>query len=229
MNGPASALLAGSWSDSLNQLTTFAVLAFIGARLFTGLRRSLASDGRTLVRSIVRGIRWRHVWPVPFVLSMVIAAATALEKIPGLDWGWWSALGGQGNPVFGTNTSTGGTVWEWLIPVVFMAMLVPALPLFAYAEERMFRRGAEQWSTRRRAAKMVQFGLVHALIGIPIGVALALSIGGAYFMASYLRSYRRHLSQQEATLESTRAHTTYNGLIVTLIITAVVADTILNG
>ena len=47
----------------------------------------------------------------------------------------------------------------------------------------MFRTGAERWSTGRRALKVLQFGMVHALIGIPIGAAMALSIGGAYFMS----------------------------------------------
>ncbi len=222
-------MVASSAGTSLNHLATFAVLGFVGVRLFNGLRRSLASDGRNLVISIVRGIRWRHIWPVPFVLTAVIVVATALLKLPVMKWGWWTALGGQGNPVFGTNDATGGTVWEWLVPLLFMAMLVPALPLFALAEERLFRQGAEVWNSRHRALKIMQFGLVHALIGIPIGVALALSIGGTYFMFTYLRSYRRHSSQQEATLESTRAHAAYNGLIVTLIITAVVLDTVLNG
>jgi hypothetical protein len=89
-----------------------------------------------------------------------------------------------------------------------------ALPLFANAEERMFRMGAQRWTTRKRAIKVLQFGLIHALIGIPIGVALALSVGGAYFMRVYLRSYASTGSAREATLESTRAHTAYNALII---------------
>ena len=222
-------MVASSAGTSLNHLATFAVLGFVGLRLFGGLRRSLASDGRSLVLSIVRGIRWRHIWPVPLLLTAVIVVATALVKLPVLKWGWWTALGGQGNPVFGTNDATGGTIWEWLVPVLFMAMLIPALPLFALAEERLFRQGAEHWNGRRRALKIVQFGLVHALIGIPLGVAVALSIGGAYFMFTYLHAYRSNESQQEATLESTRAHAAYNGLIVILVITAVVLDTVFNG
>ena len=60
--------------------------------------------------------------------------------------------------------------------------------------------------------KVVQFGLIHAIIGIPIGVALALSVGGTYFMFVYLRSFARTGSSNEATLESTRAHTAYNAI-----------------
>ena len=73
------------------------------------------------------------------------------------------------------------------MPIAFLLVLLPAIPLFAETEERMFRFGAESWSGRSGSAKAVQFGLMHAIIGIPIGVALALSIGGGYFMWCYLR------------------------------------------
>jgi len=215
-------------SKSLENVLTFAVLGFMGLRLVTGLRHSRTADGRHLVRDVVTGIRWRHVWPVPFVLATVIAVATAVMQIPGLSWGWWSAIGGQGNPVFGSNDATTGTVWAWLIPLGFMALLLPALPLFAYAEERIFRAGAEGWSHRRRALKILQFGLVHAVIGIPIGAALTLSLGGAYFMRIYLRSYARTQSRQAATLESTRAHTAYNAIIVVIVVVVLVLDAALN-
>jgi hypothetical protein len=157
---------------------------------------------------------------VPIVLTAVIVVASALMLVPGLEWGWWSAIGGEGNPVFGSTDQTSGTVWEWIIPLVFMSMLLPALPLFANAEERMFRRGAEGWSTGRRVLKTVQFGLVHALIGIPIGAAIALSIGGAYFLRVYLRSYARSGSVSDATMESTTAHTVYNGVIIGFVLLA---------
>ena len=209
-------------SDLTSNVLTVGVLGFVGVRLATGTRRSLTDDGRSLIRVIVRRIGWRHIWPIPFVLTGVVVVATATWRVPGLNWGWWTALGGQGNPVFGSNDSTSGTVWEWLVPAAFLLLLIPALPLFAYAEEQMFRRGAESWTPRKRALKVVQFGLVHALIGIPIGTALALSVGGAYFMNVYLRSYRTTESTAEATLESARAHTAYNGLIVATVVVGVI-------
>lgn len=199
----------------------------MGFRLVTGLRRSRSKDGRSLVSQVLRNIGWRHVWPAPLLLATVIAAATALMLLPGLSWGWWTMLGGAGNPVFGSSGATTGTMWEWIIPLVFICLLLPALPLFAYAEERMFRRGAQNWKPRRRAIKVVQFGLAHAVIGIPIGTALALSIGGAYFMTSYLREFRSSQSADSATLEATRAHTAYNGLIVGLVVFAFVLDAII--
>jgi hypothetical protein len=129
-------------------------------------------------------------------------------------------------PVFGSSDTTAGTFWSWLIPLVFVSLVFIALPLFANAEERMFRSGAQHWSTGKRLLKIVQFGLVHAVIGIPIGVALALSVGGAYFMFVYLRAYRQTYSTSLATLESTRAHTAYNAVIIVTVTVAVVVDAI---
>lgn len=208
----------------LTTVLTVAVLAFVGVRLVQGLQVSRSERGRRRIHQIVRGIGWRHLWPVPFVLSVVVLAASVLLAVPGLSWGWWTALGGLGNPVTGTTEQTAGTVLEWLVPLVFLVLFFPALPLFADAEERLFRRGAEGWSPARRVVRTLQFGLVHAVIGIPIGVALALSIGGAYFLWHYLRAWRRTGSADAAQLESTRAHTVYNAVILVLVLVAVVAS-----
>lgn len=203
--------------DSLTNVLTFAVLGFMGVRLASGLRVSMRRSGRSLTREIVAGIRWRHVWPIVVVFPTVIAAATVLMSVPGLQWGWWSMIGGEGTPVFGSSSTTVGTVWEWLVPLAFITMLVPALPLFAHAEERIFRAGAESWSPGRKVWKVLQFGMAHALIGIPLGAALALSVGGAYFMAVYLRAWSITHQRREATMESARAHTAYNAVIVALV------------
>ena len=208
-------------SDHLSNVLSFVVLAVVGARLVQAVTLSRSSRGRTLSRLVWTRLRWRHFWPVPFVLGGVLLVAIPLLMIPVLRWGWWSALGGDGNPIFGSSDATTGTVWEWLIPLVFMTLVVAALPLFANAEERMFRTGAQYWSGRRRALKVLEFGLIHAVIGIPIGVALALSVGGAYFMAVYLRAFAATGSSNEATLESTRAHTAYNALIITSVFAVV--------
>jgi hypothetical protein len=187
---------------------TVAVLAFVGFRIFGGARLLGRREVRDHVREILRGLRLRHfllAWPV---LLAVLVTASLLLLVPGLAWGWWTAIGGVGSPVVGISSNNQGSPLEWIVPVVFIVMLVPALPLFAESEERMFRQGAENWSNWRRARRAVEFGLTHALIGIPIGVALALSIGGGYFTWAYLRG---------GLAESTRAHLAYNLTIVIIV------------
>ena len=209
----------------LTAVLTAGVLAFVGYRLASAASLMARSAVlRRRVQEIVGGIRWRHLWPIPIVLAAVLLTAVALLEIPPLRFGWWTALGGLGNPVTGTTDQTAGTALEWLVPLVFLVLLVPALPLFAFREEEAFRLGAEGWSRRRRVVKALQFGLVHAVIGIPIGVALALGVGGGYFQWTYLRGFRASGGDRRAAvLESTRAHTAYNGAIVALILVAIAA------
>lgn len=213
--------------DTATTVITVAVLGFMAYRLVGGLRVARSRGGRIVMRSVLERIGWRHVWPVPVVLAGVLVAAGLLVQVPLLSWGWWGALGGVGNPVFGSTDTTSGTLLEWIVPALFITLLIPALPLFAHTEERMFRAGAERWSRRRRWLKTIQFGLVHALIGIPIGVALALSIGGAYFMYVYLREFRRSASRVDATLESATAHTVYNGVIIAFVMIGLVVEQLL--
>jgi hypothetical protein len=107
-----------------------------------------------------------------------------------------------------------------IIPIVFVTLLLIGLPLLVEGEEWVFRRGAEHRSRAANARRSVLFGLVHALIGIPIGVAMALSVGGFYFTWAYLRAWRATGSEEEALAESTRSHLAYNLVIAGLVIVA---------
>ncbi len=206
---------------SLLDVLTVAVLAFVGVRIAQGTRFALSGTGRRRIAAIVRGVRWTHFALAVPTLAVVLLVAIALVEVPGLDFGWWTAIGGVGNPVTGTTDRTAGTALEWIIPLAFLTLLLPALPLFAEVEERMFRLGSERRTRPQQARRGLEFGLAHALIGIPIGVALALGIGGWYFTWWYLRGYRRTHDPHAAMLESTRAHLAYNTTIVGLIIVAV--------
>ncbi len=204
-----------SWLDVL----TVMVLVAIGVRLLSGARIAFSGRGRDRIVDLVRGLRPRHFVLAPPVFVVIVAVIIGLLEIPGMDFGWWTAIGGQGNPVTGGTDRTTGTVFEWVVPLVFLVLLVPALPLFAEAEERIFRLGSEHRTFWGRVGKAVQFGLVHALIGIPIGAALGLSVGGGYFTVMYLRGYRAG-GPEAGIAESTRAHLAYNAEIILLVIVA---------
>jgi hypothetical protein len=203
-------------------VATVAVLAFVGVRIVGGTRVALSGKGRSHVELIVRGLRLHHFLLAIPAFLLTATAVILLLQFPVLDWGWWSALGGLGNPVTGGTERTTGTPLEWLVPLVFLTLLIPALPLFAEAEERVFRLGAEGRSRWGRLRRSVEFGLAHAIIGIPIGAALGLSVGGMYFTRSYLRVFRRTGDQNAAMLESTRAHTAYNATVIALVVAVLI-------
>ncbi len=201
--------------DAIVSVLTVAVLGWVGTNLAVGARRALKRRSHTA--ALLRGVRLRHVLPAPFVLAAVLGTFGVLWLLPPLRFGWWALLGGEGNVVFGSTEQTQGTAWEVLVPVVFVLLLVPALPLLVEAEERRFRLGAETWSGRRRFGRGLQFGLVHLVVGIPVAAALALSVGGWWFTWVYLRAHRRTASRTEALAESTRAHLGYNLVVVALV------------
>jgi hypothetical protein len=200
-------------------LLTVAVLAFVGFRLADAARQTLSARGE--VWPLVAGLRPRHFLRAVPVLGAVLLVATPLIQVPGLDFGWWTALGGQGNPVVGVGRpgATPG-ILETLVPAVFVTLLILGLPLLVEGEEWVFRRGAEHRTRAANARRSVLFGLVHAVVGIPLGVALALSIGGFYFTWAYLRVWRRTRSESAALAESTRSHLAYNLVIAVIIIAA---------
>jgi len=200
-------------------LLTVAVLAFVGFRLVDAARQSFSARGH--VWMLVAGLRLRHFLRAIPVLVAVLAVATPLVQLPGLDFGWWTAISGQGNPVVGVGRpeATPG-VLETLVPVVFVSLLILGLPLLVEGEEWVFRRGAQHRSRPANARRSILFGLVHAVVGIPIGVALALSVGGFYFTWAYLRVWRRTGSEDAALAESTRSHLAYNLVIAAIIIVA---------
>jgi hypothetical protein len=200
-------------------LLTVAVLAFVGFRLADAARQTFAARGH--VRDIVAGLRPRHFLRAVPVLFGVLAVATPLLAVPGLDFGWWTAIGGEGNPAVGVGreSATPG-VLVTLVPIVFVTLLLIGLPLLVEGEEWVFRRGAEHRTRAANACRSVLFGLVHALIGIPIAVAMALSVGGFYFTWAYLRAWRATGSEEAALAESTRSHLAYNLMIAGIVIYA---------
>jgi hypothetical protein len=201
-------------------LLTVAVLALVGGRLVsTGMRAVRSERLRARWSEVVRALRPRHFLLAPLVLFVVLVVAGLLLAVPGLSWGWWTAIGGTGNVITGGTSRAGVGVLQWLAPVLFLSLLVPLLPLLAEREERMFREGAEAWSTGRRVRRAVEFGLVHLIMGIPVGVALALSLGGLYFTWAYLRGYRRG-GREAGVLESTAAHLAYNFTIIVVVAVA---------
>lgn len=205
----------------LLDVLTIVVVAYVGANLVTSLRRSRHAAARQRMVEVLRGLRPRHFLLALPGLVGVFAALLVLYQVPPLRFGWWTAIGGQGNVAFGTTERTAGTTLGWLIPLAFILLLLPALPLLVDREERGFRLGAEDWSFRRRAWAGLRFGLFHLIAGIPIAAALAISVGGWWFTWVYLRAERR--GGPRAGLDaSTRVHLAYDYLIIAVVLLAIV-------
>lgn len=205
-------------------LLTVAVLAFVGFRLVDAARQTVSARGH--VWKLVAGLRPGHFLRAVPVLGAVMAVATVLLAVPGLDFGWWTAIGGEGNPAVGVGREGAAGPLETVLPVIFVTLLLIGLPLLVEGEEWVFRRGAQLRSRAANARRSVLFGLVHALVGVPIGVALALSVGGAYFTWAYLRAWAATRSGEAALAESTRSHLAYNLVIAGIIIVALATSSV---
>src|SRR5262245_57547353 len=97
-------------------VATFAVLGVLGFRIASGTRLVFTGDGWRRTVLIVKGLKLRYfLYAIP-VLFVVLAAVSVLIQIPGLDFGWWSLLGGVGSPVVGVTDETTGSALEWVIP-----------------------------------------------------------------------------------------------------------------
>ena len=203
-------------------LLTLAVLAYVGFRLADAARHAVLSRGHVL--DLVAGLRPRHFLLAVPALATVITLAGLLWQVPGLSFGWWTAIGGEGNPVFGQGpegAATSSGPLEVIVPIAFGILLLIGLPLLVEGEEWVFRRGAELRTRAGNFRRAVLFGLVHAVIGIPLAAALALTAGGLYLNWSYLRMWRRTGSAEAGLAESTRSHLAYNLVIIAIVLVAI--------
>lgn len=201
-------------------LLTVAVLTLVGVRLFEAARSSVEARARML--AIVRGLRWRHFARAAPAVGLIVATAWVLIQLPVLSFGWWTMIGGEGNPVVGVTAKDNGIV-SIVIPLFFIGLLVVGLPLLVAREEWVFRRGAERRGAAANVGRSVLFGLAHAVVGIPMGAALALSIGGLYLTWCYLQGWNETRTESGALLESTRAHLAYNLTIIGLVLASLLA------
>lgn len=174
----------------LPSIISGAVYVYVAYAAVTALRdRTLTGPAMGAVRSI----RARTVATNLVVIVAVIAAHVALSTVPALRFGWPQLLGGSTGNVALTGTTTNRVGLLALLGVV-----AGAVPAFAYAEETMFRRGAQTRSRAQRWRANVTFGLAHMIVGVSVATGLALSIAGWWFTHHYL-------AQHHATLAKTAA------------------------
>jgi len=69
--------VAAAPTDRVSTVLGAAVLGVVALRLGSGVRASRTRRGRSVVADVRDRIGWRHVWPVPLVLTAVVGAASA--------------------------------------------------------------------------------------------------------------------------------------------------------
>ncbi len=149
------------------------------------------------------------------ILALVIGIGSLLYAIPGplipiasfkvplFQASWLQFLAPPGHPEAGGNLVVAGAIKFPWIGVAFAILLFLNLPRLARYEEDAFRRGTKDW--KDGAWRSLKFGLLHCLVGVPLGFGLALGLGGLWFTYHYFRGGVR---------QSTAVHTLYNATLL---------------
>lgn len=170
-------------------------------------------------RIVVRSLRWRDAATAAGILLLVLPMAAGLVfYVPGMDIGWMKLLTGhQGNALVPSAAVAGGDdagIGVLFLVAMVLTALLASLPLLVLREERSFRRASEGEGKRKAIIRQMGFGLIHMLVGIPLGAALAIGMGGWCFRSAYLRGYSTKRSRQDAVIASTRIHLAYNTILL---------------
>jgi hypothetical protein len=213
----AAFLLFGGASVGLgNRAATYLVQVAVLLLVWIRVGPSLRSPRQWI---LVRGIRPRHFLIAAMILPCtLIAVGILLAGNTFLRWGWWTALGGQGNVIFGQASPSGQVLSDLILPSLIVAPLLLSLGRFALQEERIFRRGDERRQVRDRLLRSLVFGVCHLVMGIPIGAAIGLGVGGFGFSQVYLRRWHASQSRYQSVLDAARVHLAYNLIILGAVI-----------
>jgi hypothetical protein len=158
------------------------------ALLMAGLlgQSLLRLDWRREIIGPFQRIRPRHLLIGLAALTVPFTVFLLTIDVPVLNWSLLSLLGAaESGNVAGAGLQVG--IW-FAIP--YALLLLACLPALALIEEYWFRRGTQGWWDG--LWRSLLFGLVHMLVGVPLGVAvLGLAPVGLLFTAVYLRAARR--------------------------------------
>jgi hypothetical protein len=192
---------------------------------------------------------WPRAWltalvPALIALAITLAVGEAVSLLPAngvLDWS------------LGTLFHVGGDAGEngFAIPltdpvlaVLYAPAAILALPLLAWWEEEIFRKGTAGLSSALRRG--ILFGLAHVTAGVSLGGCMALGCAGFIFTLVYWRAqrhgrataardtlpswaarrlfppaYGRAASEQFAVFRATQVHLMYNAVgVLTILLLA---------
>lgn len=157
---------------------------------------------------------YRSLWPLAWGRALLTALAAlaatlglgmALSLLPPggpLDWSLGS-LFGVGSGAAGVN-GFAIPLGTPLLALLYAPPALLALPLLAWWEEDIFRRGTR--GGRSALVRSALFGLLHITAGVSLGSCIALGAAGLVFSAAYAQALRdpSALEQRGALPESVR-------------------------
>lgn len=156
---------------------------------------------------------------IDFVLGLIVALATIatvvflITEVEFLGWGWWSLLGGKGNPMFGGHKDLPNYL-QLPLQYFLLLLLFSTMPLAVRWEEKKFRLGAQKRSFFGNLRISFYFGMIHCVGGVPLAAGLALGFVGLYYTGMYLWGYRKSHSVLLAYRRSVRVHLAYNAVVL---------------
>lgn len=148
----------------------------------------LRLDWRREILGPYRCLRPRHFLIGLAALTAPLAVASLLIEfdVPVLNWSLLLLVGQEETG----NVASAGLQVGLPFALPYIVLLLACLPMLALVEEYWFRRGTRGWGDG--LWRSLLFGLVHMLVGVPLGVALlGLSPVGLVFTAVYLRAARQ--------------------------------------
>jgi hypothetical protein len=193
---------------------------------------------------------YRSLWPDAWCAALVPACGALIVTL-GIGGGLSllpadQPLNGSLGALFKVGSDAGANgfaiplVTPWLA-VVYVPLAALALPLLAWWEEEIFRKGTKGAASACKRSAL--FGLLHVTAGVSLGICIALGCAGFVFTLVYWRALRdpratehrdalpiwvrarvlplqrgRRAAEQYAVFRATQAHLVYNAIGVTVIV-----------
>lgn len=182
------------------------------------------------VWQVWKRFRVKMFFEVVGIFLLTIMLIVTLWKIPGLKYGWFNLFSdGGGNilfkPIMEGSESTSISI-RMLVSLFFLA-LMPTMAFIVKAEEEIFRKGYNKWSSIIKQS--IKFGLIHCLVGIPLAAAIALIVVGLFYGYKYKRAFDYNIAifncgraEYEAVMVSITYHTMYNMVLIAIILAATI-------
>ncbi len=182
-------------------------------------------DKLQFLKNLTQKLKLSMLFEIPLLLLITVVVALGLMKfIPLLGWGWGRVILGTTANIAVAPILSSATSGNLLIKVsgfIAMCLLLSSMPFFAWVEEIDYRKGHIEW--KPICIQSIKFGLIHLIMGIPIGMALALVIPGFVYACKYRNTYlslhelTEHEREEQAVMVSTAYHATYNCVIIVLL------------